>query len=148
MGIVLANADYRLAALIGSGGAFIAAFLVLFFVQPQASQSFSGTLKKRHPLDLRPAFQKPVALGYIFAYGAHTYELFAYRTWSFALLIFLAGKADEPLGIGAVTTIVSLITVTGLLASLIGAHMSCIWTTPNHYVDWCGSSWNELFCRL
>ena len=123
MGIVLANADYRLAALIGSGGAFIAAFLVLFFVQPQASQSFSGTLKKRHPLDLRPAFQKPVALGYIFAYGAHTYELFAYRTWSFALLIFLAGKADEPLGIGAVTTIVSLITVTGLLASLVGAHI-------------------------
>ena len=46
MGIVLANADYRLAALIGSVGAFIAAFLVLFFVQPQASQSFSGTLKK------------------------------------------------------------------------------------------------------
>ena len=32
-------------------------------------------------------------------------------------------KADTPLGIGAVTTIVSLITVTGLLASLIGAHI-------------------------
>ena len=59
----------------------------------------------------------------IVAYGAHTYELFAYRTWCFALLIFLAGQADTPLGIGAVTTIVSLITVTGLLASLIGAHI-------------------------
>jgi len=123
MGVVLAYADYRLAALIGSVGAFIAALLILFFVQPHAAQSFSGTQKKRHPLDLRPAFQKPVALGYIFAYGAHTYELFAYRTWSFALLIFLAGQADTPLGIGAVTTIVSLITVTGLLASLIGAHI-------------------------
>ncbi len=123
MGIVLAYADYRIAALIGSGGAFIAAFLILFFVKPHASQSFSGAQKKRHPLDLRPAFQKPVALGYIFAYGAHTYELFAYRTWSFALLIFLAGQADGALGIGAVTIIVSLITATGLLASLIGAHL-------------------------
>ena len=123
MGVVLAYADYRLAALIGSVGAVIAASLILFFVQPHAVQSFSGTQKKRHPLDMRPAFQKPVALGYIFAYGAHTYELFAYRTWSFALLIFLVGQADTPLGIGAVTTIVSLITVTGLLASLIGAHI-------------------------
>ena len=123
MGVVLVYADYQVAALIGSAGAIIAAMLVLFFVQPHTVQPFSGPKKKRHPLDLRPAFRKTVALGYIFAYGAHTYELFAYRTWSFALLIFLAGQADTPLGIGAVTTIVSLITVTGLLASLIGAHI-------------------------
>lgn len=123
MGVFLAYADYRLAALISSVGAFIAALLVLFFVQPHPAQPFSGTKKKRHPLDLRPAFQKPVALGYIFAYGAHTYELFAYRTWSFALLIFLVGRVDTPFGIGLVTIIVSLITVTGLLASLVGAHI-------------------------
>ena len=127
MGVLLAYADYRIAALVGSGGACIAAFLVLFFVRPHSSLSFSETLKKRHPLDLRPAFQKPKALGYIFAYGAHTYELFAYRTWSFALLIFLAGQADEPLRIGVVTTIVSLITVTGLLASLAGAHICLVY---------------------
>ncbi len=123
MGVFLAYADYRLAALIGSVGAFLAALLVLFFVKPQAAQPFSGTKKKRHPLDLRPAFQKPVALSYIFAYGAHTYELFAYRTWGFALLLFLAGRVDTPFGIGSVTIIVSLITVTGLLASLVGAHI-------------------------
>ena len=123
MGVFLVYADYRLAALISSVGAFIAAFLVLFFVQPHPAQPFSGTKKKRHPLDLRPAFQKPVALGYIFAYGAHTYELFAFRTWSFALLIFLVGRVDTPFGIGSVTIIVSLITVTGLLASLVGAHI-------------------------
>ena len=32
MGVVLAYADYRTAALIGSGGAFIAAFLILFLL--------------------------------------------------------------------------------------------------------------------
>ncbi len=123
MGVVLAYADYQFAALIGGVGAFIAALLVLFFVQPYAVQSFSGTKKRRHPLDLRPAFRKPIALGYIFAYSAHTYELFAFRTWSFALLIFLAGRVDASFGIGSVTIIVSLITVTGLLASLVGAHI-------------------------
>ena len=46
MGVFLAYADYRLAALIGSVGAFIAALLVLFFVQPHPAQPFSGTKKK------------------------------------------------------------------------------------------------------
>ena len=74
-------------------------------------------------LGFAPAFRKPVALGYILAYGTHTYELFAFRTWSFALLVFLASRADGGMGIGAVTTIVSLITVTGMLASLLGARL-------------------------
>ena len=121
MGIFLAYADYRLAALICSGGTFLASIIILFFVPPNILRPPSETHKKRHPLDLRPAFYKPEALSYIVAYGAHTYELFAYRTWCFALIIFLVGRADEPFGIGAATIIVSLITVTGLLASLLGA---------------------------
>ena len=121
MGIFLAYADYRLAALICCGGVFLAGMFVLFLVPPIIIRPLSETQKKRHPLDLRPAFYKPEALGYIFAYAAHTYELFAYRTWSFALLLFLVGRADGGFGIGGVTVIVSLITVTGLLASLLGA---------------------------
>jgi MFS family permease len=96
---------------------------VLFQVRACPPAPLPASQKKRHPLDLRPAFRKPVALGYIFAYGTHTYELFAFRTWSFALLVFLAGRTDGGFGIGAVTTIVSLITVTGMLASLLGARI-------------------------
>jgi len=77
--------------------------------------------KRRHPLDLRPAFKKPVALGYILAYGAHTYELFAYRTWSFAILVFLAGASEGTIGLATITAIVSLITLTGMFSSLVGA---------------------------
>ena len=38
-------------------------------------------------------------------------------------MVFLASRADGGMGIGAVTTIVSLITVTGMLASLLGARL-------------------------
>jgi MFS family permease len=123
MGVLLAYADWRLAAYLGAGGAMLGAMLVLFLVQPRPVAPLPATKTKRHPLDLRPAFRKPVALGYILAYGTHTYELFAFRTWSFALLVFLASRADGSMGIGAVTTIVSLITVTGMLASLLGARL-------------------------
>jgi hypothetical protein len=101
----------------------LAAMLVLFLVQSCPAAPLPATKKKRHPLDLRPAFRKPVALGYILAYGTHTYELFAFRTWSFALLVFLASRADGGMGIGTVTIIVSLITVTGMLSSLLGARL-------------------------
>jgi MFS family permease len=123
MGVLLACADWRLAAYLGAGGAMLAAMLVLFWVQPCPVVPLPATKTKRHPLDLRPAFRKPVALGYILAYGVHTYELFAFRTWSFALLVFLASRADGGMGIGTVTIIISLITVTGMLASLLGARL-------------------------
>ena len=123
MGAVLAFADWQVAAYLGAGGSVLAALLVLFQVRACPPAPVPASQKKRHPLDLRPAFRKPVALGYIFAYGTHTYELFAFRTWSFALLVFLAGRSDGSFGIGAATTIVSLITVTGMLASLLGARI-------------------------
>jgi MFS family permease len=123
MGTVLAFADWQIAAYLGAGGSVLAALLVLFQVRACPPAPVPASQKKRHPLDLRPAFRKPVALGYIFAYGTHTYELFAFRTWSFALLVFLAGRTDGGFGIGAVTTIVSLITVTGMVASLLGARI-------------------------
>ena len=123
MGVLLAFADWRLAAYLGAGGAILAAMLILFFVQPCPVEPLPATKEKRHPLDLRPAFRKPVALGYIFAYGTHTYELFAFRTWSFALLVFLASRSNGGMGIGTVTIVVSLITVTGMLSSLLGARL-------------------------
>ena len=126
MGTLLAYADWQIAAYLGAGGSGLAAMLVLFQVRPCPATLFPASQKKRHPLDLRPAFRKPVALGYILAYGTHTYELFAFRTWSFALLVFLASRADGGFGIGAVTTIVSLITVTGMLASLLGARICLV----------------------
>ena len=59
--------------------------------------------------------------GYIFAYGAHTYELFAYRGWSFAMFAFIGATATPALSLSFVTILVSLLTLTGMAASIIGA---------------------------
>ena len=121
MGWLLMVADARAAALLAASTALIAGVVVFFCVRPHAMPAGPANHRKRHPLDLRPAFQKPVAMGYILAYGTHTYELFAYRTWSFALLLFLASQSAGKIGVGMITAIVSLITVTGMIASLVGA---------------------------
>jgi hypothetical protein len=101
----------------------LAAMLVLFLVQPCPVAPLPAKKKKRHPLDLRPAFRKPVALGYILLTAPilMNYLPFAHgvsRFWS-----FLASRADGGMGIGTVTIIVSLITVTGMLSSLLGARL-------------------------
>ena len=121
MGLMLAMADYQVAAYIAATAAGGAAVIVAVTVRPYQRPQTPPVA--RHPLDLRPAFRKPVAMGYIIAYGAHSFELFAYRTWCFALLVFLAGRSEVDTGVGAITTIVTLITVSGMFASLIGARL-------------------------
>ena len=123
MGWLLIVADAHTAALLAAGAALIAGLVVLSCVGPKASPPAPTNHRKRHPLDLRPAFRKPVAMGYILAYGTHTYELFAYRTWSFALLLFMASQSAGKIGVGIITAIVSLITVSGMIASLVGASL-------------------------
>ena len=120
MGSLLDRANAPMAALLSAASAALAMLLVMVLVKPERPVLPEGG-KRRHPLDLRPAFKKPVALGYILAYGAHTYELFAYRTWSFAILVFLAGASEGTIGLATVTAIVSLITLTGMFSSLVGA---------------------------
>ena len=120
MGSLLDRANAPMAALLSAASAALAMLLVMVLVRPERPVLPEGG-KRRHPLDLRPAFKKPVALGYILAYGAHTYELFAYRTWSFAILVFLAGASEGTIGLATITAIVSLITLTGMFSSLVGA---------------------------
>ena len=121
-GYLLIHFDHVVAAWIGSAGALAAILLVLFGVKGHAPAPRPGAVR-RHPLDLRPAFRNRPALGYIFAYGAHTYELFAYRGWSFAMFAFIGATATPALSLSFVTILVSLLTLTGMAASIIGARV-------------------------
>ena len=118
MGFCLIHLNHVTAALIGAAGSVAAALAVIALVRGKYPEPPDI---RRHPLDLRPAFRKPEAMGYIAAYGAHTYELFAYRGWSFALFIFLGSQADPALSVELITILVSLLTLTGMAASIIGA---------------------------
>ena len=51
-----------------------------------------------HPLDFRPVIRNRAALGYIFGYGAHCFELYGMRTWIVSFWTFVAARnADNVL---------------------------------------------------
>ena len=119
-GLLLIHFDHHVAGWLGAFGSVMAATLVQFLIRAKPVPRDDASTK-RHPLDLRPAFRNRLALGYIFAYGAHTFELFAYRGWSFAMFVFLGARAQPELSLSLITALVSLLTLTGMAASIIGA---------------------------
>ena len=120
-GYLLIYFDHLIAAWISCSGALLAALAVVCLVRAAPPAEGPQSVARRHPLDLRPAFRNRLALGYIFAYGAHSYELFAYRSWSFAMFAFIGATATPSLSLSVVTLLVSLLTLTGMAASIIGA---------------------------
>ena len=120
MGWVYTYTSWQNAFLLAAIFSLIAAFLVTLTIRPappvQAEKS-----TRRHPLDFRPAFKNKAALGYIFAYGAHNFELFAYRGWLFAYLIFAAGTYQISINAASLSTLISIFAIIGMSASIIGA---------------------------
>ena len=76
-----------------------------------------------HPLDFRPVFRNRTALGYIFGYGAHCFELYGMRTWIVAFWTFVAARNAGDVLLGPVAVSV-LVTVLSLPASVLGNEAS------------------------
>jgi len=72
-----------------------------------------------HPLDFRPVFRNRAALGYIFGYGAHCFELYGMRTWIVAFWTFVAARNGGGVLLGPVAVSV-LVTLLSLPASVLG----------------------------
>ena len=138
MGYLLAYSNYTVAALLGAIGALASGVYVYFFVSPIRPTLSLNKGVDRHPLDLRPAFRKPKAMGYIFAYSAHTYELFAFRSWSFALFVFLGDRAESTLNFSQIATIFAFLTILGMVASTTGAKL-CLMFGRHRSISWIGS---------
>ncbi|MEK9672644.1 MAG: MFS transporter [Rhodospirillaceae bacterium] len=47
--------------------------------------------------DFRPVLKNRPALGYMFSYAAHTWELLAFRAWLVAFLVFSLARQPEPM---------------------------------------------------
>ncbi|MFQ5765523.1 MAG: nitrate/nitrite transporter, partial [Rhodospirillales bacterium] len=77
-----------------------------------------------HLLDFRPVFRCRPAMGYVLAYTAHNFELFAFRSWIVTYLVFAAatGPGDR-LGWSA-TAIAAVINLFGLPSSVFGNELS------------------------
>jgi MFS family permease len=73
-------------------------------------------------LDFRPILRNRAVMGYVLAYGVHSWELFAYRSWIVTFLVFSQGlQAPGALGMAwSATALAALINVIALPASVLG----------------------------
>ena len=78
----------------------------------------------RHPLDFRPVFTNRAAVAYIWGYTGHTYELFAYRAWIVAFLVFAAAVSGTVVGSEAIATYAAVFSLVGMPASVFGAYLA------------------------
>jgi MFS family permease len=72
-----------------------------------------------HVLDFRPVLRNRAALGYIFGYGAHCFELYGMRTWIVAFWTFVVARSNDSALVGPITVSV-IVTLLSLPASVLG----------------------------
>lgn len=102
-------------AALGAAGLMALAFRP---ITPQAEE------RETHFLDFRPVLRNRPALGFMLAYGAHSWELFALRSW---LVAFLAFSVTLQPGAGAwpaPTTVAMLSALAAVAASIGGQELS------------------------
>jgi MFS family permease len=77
-----------------------------------------------HLLDFRPVFRCRAAMGYVLAYTAHNFELFALRSWIVAYLVFAAAAGPGTTAAWSATAIAAFINLLGMPASILGNELS------------------------
>jgi hypothetical protein len=102
------------AAFFVTGGGPLIMIFVCLWLAPRKPPPTPG-----HLLDFRPVLRNRAALGYIFGYGAHCFELYGMRTWIVAFWTFVVARSDGTAPLGAVTVSV-IITLLSLPASVMG----------------------------
>jgi MFS family permease len=81
---------------------------------PQKPPPATGKL-----LDFGPVFRNRPALGYIFAYGAHCFELYGMRTWIVAFWTFVVARSQGTAPLSPIAVSV-LVTILAMPASIFG----------------------------
>lgn len=123
----------EIAARLGWTAAFWAAglltagsgLLVLLATRPLPRRVPAPSEDRAHPLDLRPALRNRAALGYNLAYACHVWELFGFRAWLVAFLVFaLALQGRETLFGASATQLATLLLLLGLPASVAGSYLA------------------------
>jgi MFS family permease len=102
------------AAALGAGLAFVIALVAVppNPVPPIASRGWA-------PLPLRRLLRNPAAVGYSLAYAAHMWELFGYRAWLVAFLVFAASNGGDT-GSASAPALAAGVLALSLPASVVG----------------------------
>lgn len=116
-GEVEALAGWSAAFAVAGVGALIAFVLIVFFVRalkPQAAP-------QQGLFDFRPVLRNRPVMAYTLGYAAHIWELFGFRTWLVAFLVFVfAQQPGLAEGAWTPTQIATIVLLLGMPASIAG----------------------------
>ncbi len=116
--------DWRATFVLAGLGPLLAGLAIWWATPPSAPHHLSAP--RTFLLDFRPVLRNRRALGYVLAYSAHNWELFALRSWLVTFLVF--AQAQQPagsVGLGwSATWLAGLVTLLGLPASVLGNEAS------------------------
>ena len=119
IGIIFSYYNWNVACLISIISSILAGLIIIIFI-PNKPPNIQKN-NTRHFLDFRPAFKNKEALSYILSYGVHTFELFAFRAWVFALMVWMISRDSISVDTSILSTIISIIMFLGMVSSLVGA---------------------------
>ena len=98
--------------------------LALVFLALPAKDPVPHAAPETSLLDFRPVLGCRPAMGYVFAYTIHNFELFAMRSWIVAYLVFAQTLQPGADGWWSATALAALITLSGVPASIIGNELA------------------------
>ncbi len=108
------------AAFIASAIGAAIGIVVVFFVLP----SDAPPAIDRHLLDVRPVLRNRSSMGYILAYCGHNWELFAFRSWVVAFLVFAMVRHPGSAFAVEPTVVAAALTLLGMPSSIFGNELA------------------------
>lgn len=96
----------------------IAAIILTVFMVPRIKTS--DTARTTHVLDFRPVLRCRAAMAYVVGYTIHNFELFAYRAWTVAFLVYAVSLHEGTALPLSIITLAAIINLFGVPASIIG----------------------------
>lgn len=122
-GEVESRAGWSAAFLAASLGSFAAFALVGLLVRPLAAPSAAPQAESL--FDFRPVLRNRQAMAYTLGYAAHIWELFGFRAWLVAFLVFVfAQQPDLAAGPWTPTQLATIILLLGMPASIAGNELA------------------------
>ena len=98
--------------------------LALLSVTLPAPPAQPETTPDTHLLDFRPVLRCRPAMGYVLAYAAHNFELFAFRSWLVAFLVFVQESSSGLATDWSATVIATVVVIIGLPSSVVGNELA------------------------
>ena len=118
-GEVAALAGWSWAFAVSGLGGFAALALIALFVRPLPPRPASPATGP--VFDFRPVFRNRQAIAYTLGYAAHIWELFGFRAWLVAFLVFVfAQQPALTAGDWTPTQVATILLLLGLPASILG----------------------------